>query len=108
MTHSTVTSFISAVRKLLGRPAHEAKATTSSRAELSYTIYWTKMARAWDQDRRAEVASELARVLARPDFAPNEFQRRYPVPGLDDRAHSGQSLLALQKVLRAFDAAREL
>jgi len=98
---------MSAVRKLLGRPPHAARAAAIQRAEFSYTIYWTKMVRAWDQDRRAAVASALSRVLSRADFTPNEFQRQYPVPGLDHQAHSGQSLLALQKVLRAFDAARE-
>ena len=95
---------MSAVRKLLGRPPHAARAAAIQRAEFSYTIYWTKMVRAWDHDRRAAMALALSRVLARADFTPSEFQRQYAVPGLDHLAHSGQSLLALQKVLRAFDA----
>jgi hypothetical protein len=82
------------------------------RVEYSYRIYWTKLARDWDGDRRQAVEQALAQVLAGPDFEPNEYERRYSVPGLDDQAHAGQSLLALRRVLRGLaeagpDAAAE-
>lgn len=72
------------------------------RVDFSYTIYWTKQARSWDAARRAAVAAALPAVLAQPSFEANDYERRYRVSGLDDQAHAGASLLALDKVLRAF------
>lgn len=72
------------------------------RIDFSYTIYWTKQARAWDTVRRAAIHTALAPVLAQPGFEPNAYARRYAVSGLDDLHHSGASLLALKKVLEAF------
>jgi len=100
-----MTSFVSAIKKLLGRIQDEEPPADPPRIEYSYTIFWTRMARGWEEDRRTAVASDLSTVLARTDFEPNAYERRYTVPGLDDQAHSGQSLLALQKVLRALDEA---
>ena len=74
------------------------------RVEFSYTIFWTKQARTWDAARRAAVRGAVQAVLAQPGFEPNAYERRYPVPGLDDQAHAGASLLALDKVLRALMA----
>jgi hypothetical protein len=70
--------------------------------DFSYTVFWTRQARQWDQPRRASVQAALKTVLARPDFLNNAFARTYTVPGLDDQAHAGASLLALDKVLDAF------
>ena len=71
------------------------------RVDFSYTIYWTKQARSWDAARRAAVQAALRPALAQPDFEANDYERRYRVSGLDEQAHAGASLLALDKVLRA-------
>jgi hypothetical protein len=73
------------------------------RVDFSYTIYWTKQVRAWDAARRAAVHEALLTVLGQPGFEANAYARRYTVPGLDEQAHSGASLIALKKVLAAFD-----
>ncbi len=70
--------------------------------DFSYTIFWTRQARGWDAARRAAIRAALQPVLAQPDFVNNAFARKYTVPGLDDQAHAGASLLALDKVLAAF------
>lgn len=72
------------------------------RVDFSYTIFWTKQVRAWDLARRAAVHAALGPILAQPDFEANAYARRYTVPGLDDTAHAGASLVALHKVLAAF------
>jgi hypothetical protein len=72
--------------------------------EFSYAVYWTKHVRQWEATRRAAVRDALLQVLAQPGFEANAYARRYVVPGLDDQAHSGASLLALRKVLSAFEA----
>jgi hypothetical protein len=72
------------------------------RVDFSYTVYWTKQVRGWDRARRAEMTAALLSVIARPDFEANAYERRYRVPGLDDQAHAGASLIALKKVLDAF------
>lgn len=73
------------------------------RVDFSYTIYWTKQVRQWDAPRRAAVHAALLQTLAQPGFAANAYARRYIVPGLDEQAHSGASLIALKKVLAAFN-----
>lgn len=60
------------------------------------------MVRTWDESRRQEALSATEQALADPDFEPNSFERRYGDPAIDDTAHSGESLLALHKVLKAF------
>jgi hypothetical protein len=72
------------------------------RVDFSYTIFWTKQVRGWDPARREAVNAALSRVLAQPDFESNAYARRFTVPGLDEQAHAGASLLALSKVLAAF------
>ncbi|OGO47961.1 MAG: hypothetical protein A2W37_13760 [Chloroflexi bacterium RBG_16_63_12] len=84
------------------------KATTPSvpnapRVDFSYTVYWTKHVRQWDAARRAAVREALLQVIRQPGFEPNAYARRYTVTGLDDLAHSGASLIALKKVLAAFE-----
>jgi hypothetical protein len=76
--------------------------SNAPRVDFSYTIYWTTQARPWDAPRRAAVHTALLQALAQPGFEPNAYARRYTVPGLDDQAHSGASLIALKKVLAAF------
>ena len=72
--------------------------------DFSYTVFWMRQARQWDDGRRASVRASLTAVLAREDFLNNAFARIHSVPGLDNQAHAGASLLALQKVLDALDA----
>lgn len=69
--------------------------------EFSYTVFWTRQVLGWDAARRAAIRAELRRVLAQPDFVNNAFSRQYTVAGLDEQAHAGASLLALDKVLTA-------
>jgi hypothetical protein len=77
--------------------------TNAPRVEFSYTVYWTKQVRQWPAERRAAVRESLTQVLAQPGFEANAYARRYAVSGLDEQAHSGASLLALEKVLAAFE-----
>jgi hypothetical protein len=87
-----------------GRPERAAaKAPNPPRVDFSYTIYWTKLVRRWDVERRTEMAEAVAAVIAQPGFEANDFERRYRVAGLDDLAHAGASLAALRKVLDAFE-----
>ena len=76
--------------------------STAAQIDLSYTVYWTKQARAWQDARRAAVLRAVQAVIAQPDFLLNAYERRYRVPGLDAQSHSGASLAALEKVLQAF------
>ena len=99
--------FTSLFKPRIGDPRSGAKGAASKpsnapRIDFSYTVYWTKHVRQWDAARRAAVRESLVPVLNRPDFEPNAYARRYTVPGLDDQAHSGASLIALKKVLAAF------
>ena len=77
--------------------------SNAPRIEFSYLVFWTKQARTWPPERRAALLPAVEAVLAQPDFEPNAYARRYPVPGLDDAGHAGASLAALAQVLRAFD-----
>lgn len=85
----------------LPRPKRVVRPPGPPRVEFSYTIFWTKQARQWDTARRQAIAAALPAVLSQPGFEPNDYERRYRVPGLDDQAHAGASLLALKKVLEA-------
>ena len=71
--------------------------------DYSYTVFWTKQARVWDASTRSSVATRLDALLKSPAFEANPFDRKYTLDGLDG-AHSGASLIALQKVLAALDA----
>jgi hypothetical protein len=68
--------------------------------DYSYTVFWTKNARLWDATTRSDVAARLSDLLKSPDFQANPFDRKYTLDGLEG-AHSGASLIALQKVLAA-------
>jgi hypothetical protein len=89
---------------LAGQPGQPApKPPGSPRVDFSYTIYWTKTVRRWDEKRRADMAQAVMAVMAQPGFEANDYERRYRVAGLDDVAHAGASLVALRKVLAAFE-----
>lgn len=68
--------------------------------DFSYTVFWTKHARLWDAATRSDVATRLNNLLKSPEFKANPFERKYTLDELDG-AHSGASLIALQKVLAA-------
>lgn len=72
-------------------------------SDYAYTLYWVRQLQDWDAERKAEIASSVEDVVTESSFRPNEFYRVYSVPGLDDSAHSGASLLALLKVLAAYE-----
>lgn len=76
---------------------------SAERIDAGYRLFWTKMALAWDDERRALIAARVAEVTAGPDFENNALERRFRVEGLDDLAHSGASLLALAEVLHALE-----
>ena len=92
-------------RRLLGNTAQEARQPEKldkERVDYAYRIFWTKMAREWESERRAKVAHEVRTVMDRPDFEKNPVERRFEVPALKDGlAHSGASLVALSEVLSA-------
>lgn len=68
--------------------------------DYSYTVFWLKHARLWDPATRSAVAARLSELLKTPDFQSNPYERQYAVDGVEG-AHSGASLMALQKVLTA-------
>ncbi len=70
--------------------------------DYSYTVFWTKTARLWDAPKRSDVEQHLEQLLKSPEFKANPFDRNYTVEDLDG-AHSGASLIALQKVLAALN-----
>ncbi len=78
----------------------EQRVAGRDRIDYSYTVFWTKNARLWDAAKRAVVARHLAKLIASADFDANFYQRTYTLTDVDG-AHSGASLLALQKVLEA-------
>ncbi len=78
----------------------EQRVAARDRVDYSYAVFWTKHARLWDATKRDAVARQLATVIASADFDANFYQRAYMLAEVDG-AHSGASLLALQKVLNA-------
>ncbi len=78
----------------------EQRVASRDRVDYSYAVFWTKNARSWDAAKREVVAQHLAELIASADFDANFYQRTYLLADVDD-AHSGASLLALQKVLAA-------
>lgn len=95
------------LRKITGRTRksadHESQNSSPRPSEYAYTLYWARQMQDWETDRKAEIASSVEAVVSEPHFRPNEFYRVYSVPGLDDSAHSGASLVALMKVLAAYE-----
>jgi hypothetical protein len=95
-----MTSLREAIRRLiLGK-----RRSDTAPVEISYLADWTSLARDWVPERRKEVRVAIMRTIEQPGFAGEALERRYRVPELDASAHSGASLLALLKVLNAFDA----
>jgi rhamnogalacturonyl hydrolase YesR len=78
----------------------EQRVAARDRVDYSYAVFWVKHARLWDAARREAVLHQLAELIASTDFDANYYQRTYTLAEVDD-AHSGASLLALQKVLEA-------
>lgn len=91
-----MTTVREALRRLINRERLEAP------SEFSYTIYWTKVVRAWDETQRRRAMESVERIMRDPGFVPNEYRRRYGAREIDGSAHSGASLMALHKVLKAF------
>jgi hypothetical protein len=87
----------------LPRPKRRVRPPGRPRVEFSYAVFWIKQARQWDAARRQAISAALRDVLSQPGFEANDYQRRYRVPGLDDQAHAGASLVALGQVLAALD-----
>ncbi len=78
----------------------EQRVAARDRVDYSYAVFWAKNARLWDAAKREAVAQHLAELVASADFGANFYQRTYTLVEIDG-AHSGASLLALQKVLQA-------
>ena len=74
---------------------------TEQKVDFAYTIFWTKTSAGWDEAKIALIAERVAALIVSSDFDKNFFERKFKVEGLDDLAHAGASLLALQKVLEA-------
>jgi len=74
-------------------------------SDYAYTLYWARLVQGWGAERRAQIALSVEAVISSRGFRPNEFYRTYSVPGLDEIAHAGASLLALQQILAAYDRA---
>lgn len=94
-----MTSLREAVRRLLKRTRDAAPPDPA----YSYTIYWTKMALGWDDAQRADALLAVEHLIAQSEFEPTAYERRYLDARIDDSMHSGESLLALHKVLKAFN-----
>jgi hypothetical protein len=93
-------------RSIAGRdslPQETVGLTVPRPSDYAYTLYWAGLVRGWEAGRRAGIASAVEAIITEPDFRPNEFYRVYTVPGLDDSAHAGASLLALQKILAFYN-----
>ena len=93
-----MTTLREAVRRLLNRNQE----ASPPDPEYSYTVYWTKTVRDWGDAQRARALVAVDRLIASSEFVPTAFERRYHDAAIDDTKHSGESILALQKVLRAF------
>jgi hypothetical protein len=78
----------------------EQRVAGRDRVEYSYTVFWLKHARLWDAVKRETAAQRLTELLSSADFDANFYQRMYTLTEVDG-AHSGASLVALQKVLSA-------
>ena len=78
----------------------EQRVAARDRVDYSYAVFWMKHARLWDKAKCDAVAQQLATLIGSPDFAANFYRRTYMLEDIDG-AHSGASLLALQKVLEA-------
>jgi hypothetical protein len=94
-----MTTLREAIRRLLSRT----QKTAPPDPGYSYTIYWTKMVREWDGAKRRGALAAVEDLISQASFVPNAFERRYHDGRIDEMMHSGESLLALHKVLKAFE-----
>ena len=78
----------------------EQRVAARDRVDYSYAVFWMKHARLWDTVKREVVLQQLAKLIVSTDFDANFYQRTYTLAEVEG-AHSGASLLALQKVLEA-------
>jgi hypothetical protein len=93
-----VTSIRKVIRKYILRGGEE-----ENKAGFSYTVYWTDLVGGWSEERRNIARLAVERIVEQPDFKPNEYQHLYHLSEVDEVAHVGSSLLALLKVLQAYD-----
>ncbi|TDI86491.1 MAG: hypothetical protein E2O74_01495 [Chloroflexi bacterium] len=93
-----MTSLREVVRRLLSRTREAAPPDPA----YSYTIYWTKMALGWDDAQRTGALLGAEHLIGQSLFTPTAYERRYLDARIDDSMHSGESILALAKVLKAF------
>lgn len=61
------------------------------------------MALDWDPNQRAGALLAVEDLISQPLFTPTAYERRYLDPRIDDSKHSGESILALEKVLKALE-----
>lgn len=87
------------MRKLLNRT----KEAPPPDPEYSYTIYWTNIIRDWGDAQRTSALEAVERLINQPGFTPTAFERQYSDSAIDESSHSGESILALRKVLFAFE-----
>ena len=73
-------------------------------AEYSYTVHWTRSVRTWPSDRRRRAMHALRALAQRSDFNAQPYGEQYRLPQADEASHDGASLMALLKVLEAFQA----
>ena len=92
---------MTSMREALRRLLHKDPVRVEAPAGFSYLVFWTKIAREWGEERRNSVRTALHEITQAPTFIAHEYRREYFVPELDQVAHSGASLLALQRVLQA-------
>jgi hypothetical protein len=78
----------------------EQRVISRDRVDYLHAVFWMKHARLRDVAKREAVARQLAELINSADFDANFYQRTYTLTEIDG-AHSGASLLALQKVLEA-------
>lgn len=94
-----MTSIREALRRLLERR----QTADEPDPEYSYVIYWTKVASGWEAAQRQSALQAAERLIGQAGFEANPYHRRYQAAEIDGSSHSGASLLALRKVLRALD-----
>jgi hypothetical protein len=92
-----MTSIREAVRQMLQRE----RSSLPDHA-FSYRMHWAGVVQTWEPSRRRRVLTALRTRTASADFVPTEWERRFVVRELDDRAHAGSSLLSLIEVLQAY------
>jgi hypothetical protein len=94
-----MTSIRESIRRLLGR----GEAQNEPDSEFAYVVYWTKIGREWDAQRRKGVYLAVKEVVEAEDFEANLLERRYEVPTVDSSPHAGASLVALLRVIEALE-----